>query len=210
MKGFSTWTSGMTMIDGLLLVFFLYLLNQNTSSLRELVRLARRIFLSTDPNVEETAERSCVSGAASSDGYMEDDDTLQSDESYYTEVRDPRGDSKSEFSQYGKIRRVRFNNVRVRNYNVIPQTASSSQDDTRTTLTLDWSYSKERELTVDLFERAKAETYPRKSHTRRKISGTPVAGPHKSHRLHSAHVKRPQKMDTSFPNLHQFDALLTS
>ncbi|KAL7572760.1 hypothetical protein ACA910_009024 [Epithemia clementina (nom. ined.)] len=123
----------------------------------------------------------------------DDNNTLESsDESYDTPVNYPGSatrwcgtngrssesspTSPSSSSYEKRARRVRFNNVSIRNYNVLPLSTSEYKysffvSSPRTSLTLDWTYTRERELPVELFERMRSVSYERKSHTRKKIAG---------------------------------------
>ena len=224
------------MIDLLILLVVFSLLNSTSSQSRIcdflsrcLEHLATRVCLLLLK--KETAGTSHVDSLSEDDSVsLEDDSTLESsDESFNTPVRTPpksniSSSPSSSLSSYERrTRRVRFSSVCVRNYNVLPMSVTSSQppilagiaQTSRFTLTLDWSYGKERELPVELFERMRSFSYQRKSHTRRKISsGKPISVSPKQQMLHmqSRNVSKSKHSGSQRPEsvFHKFDELLMS
>mmetsp|Transcript_30052 Transcript_30052/g.82524 ORF Transcript_30052/g.82524 Transcript_30052/m.82524 type:complete len:211 (+) Transcript_30052:67-699(+) len=76
-------------------------------------------------------------------------------------------------------RRVRFSNISIRSYDVVEEESLTS---------LDWSYQQESLVPINHFERTKStnkSTPVRKSHTRRRIVGTPLSGPKKLRKLNN-------------------------
>jgi len=208
-----------TLVDAMLLVVFLSILNgAGTFSL--LGRSISALFSGLIWGFQEENEKAGDDAArrtpfspttqkvTSDSAGIEDDDTdttLDSDDSNYTDVREPNtrtSSSSSSSSSSWQTRRVRFTTVNVRNYDMV----SPERDELSS---LDWSFNKERQVPVELFERTKSVSYTRKSHTRRKISGTPVSGPRRPQNV-APRKRRVPKVDTSFPNIQQFDALLAS
>ena len=123
--------------------------------------------------------------------HIEDDGLLDRMARKKSRAIKSRTSSLSVNSQDSKVdRHVRFSTIHIRNYPSMPEKDSevscakkplASEEDP----TCDyWSPTQQRHLTIDLYERTKQTTYTRRSHTKRKVSGTPLSSPHKIRRIH--------------------------